>query len=142
VVNNNATTTQKRKIVQSIERWSLEDTGNLESALVLIPLLILFAGIIQLYSFQNAKSAMELVAEGVAASSVSIQNTYAAQFAAQEYLNRPGLPKFVNSKLLEVTVKDEQVTGFVIRKIYLRDLKHSSLIGFSPLQVVATIVLN
>ena len=95
-----------------------------------------------MYSFQNTKSAMELVAEGVAASIVSIQNTFAAQFAAQEYLNRPGLPKFVNSDLLEVKVKDEQVTGFTIRKVYLRDLKHYNLVGFLPLQVVSTIVIN
>ncbi len=128
--------------MQLIERGFLKDSGNLESALVLIPLLILFAGIIQLYSFQNAKSAMELVAEGVAASSVSIQNTVAAQFAAQEYMNRPELPNFVNSKFLKVIVKDEQVAGFIIRKVYLRDLNHSSLIRLSPLQVVATVVIN
>ena len=133
---------KKSESIKLIRLGFLKDSGNVESALVLIPLLILFAGIIQLYSFQNTKSAMELVAEGVAASSISIQNTIAAQFAAQEYLNRPGLPKFVNSDLLEVTVKDEQVTGFIIRKVYLRDLKHYNLVGFLPLQVVSTIVIN
>jgi len=136
------TNKQKPKFVKSIEKGFLKDSGNVESALVLIPLLILFTGIIQLYSFQNTKSAMELVAEGIAASSVSIQNTIAAQFAAQEYLNRAGLPKFVNSKSLEVIVKDEQVTGFVIRKVYLRDVNHSNLIRFLPLQVVTTVVIN
>lgn len=136
------TSKQNPKFARLIDKWFLKESGNVESALVLIPLLILFTGIIQLYCFQNTKSAMELVAEGVAASSISIQNTVAAQFAAQEYLNRPGLPKFVNSKLLEVKVKDEQVAGFIIRKVYLRDVNHSNLIQFLPRQVVTTIVIN
>lgn len=136
------TSKQNPKFARLIDKWFLKESGNVESALVLIPLLILFTGIIQLYCFQNTKSAMELVVEGVAASSISIQNTVAAQFAAQEYLNRPGLPKFVNSKLLEVIVKDEQVAGFIIRKVYLRDVNHSNLIQFLPRQVVTTIVIN
>lgn len=136
------TSKQNPKFARLIDKWFLKESGNVESALVLIPLLILFTGIIQLYCFQNTKSAMELVAEGVAASSISIQNTVAAQFAAQEYLNRLGLPKFVNSKLLEVIVKDEQVAGFIIRKVYLRDVNHSNLIQFLPRQVVTTIVIN
>lgn len=136
------TSKQNPKFARLIDKWFLKESGNVESALVLIPLLILFTGIIQLYCFQNTKSAMELVVEGVAASSISIQNTVAAQFAAQEYLNRLGLPKFVNSKLLEVIVKDEQVAGFIIRKVYLRDVNHSNLIQFLPRQVVTTIVIN
>jgi hypothetical protein len=39
-------------------------------------------------------------------------------------------------------VIDEQVGGFVIRKVFIRDTKHSNLIGFFPLQVLTTVILN
>ena len=116
--------------------------GNVESALVLIPLLIFFAGIIQLYSFHNIKSAMELVAEGVAESSITIQSTIAAQFAAEEYLARIDLPKFIKTEQLEVTVKDEEFSEFVVRKVYLRDTTYSKVIGHLSLKVSATVILN
>ena len=119
-----------------------KDMGNVESALVLIPLLILFAGIIQLYSFHNIKSAMELVAEGVAESSITIQSTIAAQFAAEEYLARIDLPKFIKTEQLEVTVKDEEFSEFVVRKVYLRDTTYSKVIGHLSLKVSATVILN
>ena len=119
-----------------------KDMGNVESALVLIPLLILFAGIIQLYSFHNIKSAMELVAEGVAESSITIQSTIAAQFAAEEYLARIDLPKFIKTEQLEVTVKDEDFSEFVVRKVYLRDTTYSKVIGHLSLKVSATVILN
>ncbi len=119
-----------------------KDIGNVESALVLIPLLILFAGIIQLYSFHNIKSAMELVAEGVAESSITIQSTIAAQVAAEEYLARIDLPKFIKTKQLEVTVKDEDFSEFVVRKVYLRDTTYSKVIGHLSLKVSATVILN
>lgn len=119
-----------------------KDMGNVESALVLIPLLIFFAGIIQLYSFHNIKSAMELVAEGVAESSITIQSTIAAQFAAEEYLARIDLPKFIKTEQLEVTVKDEEFSEFVVRKVYLRDTTYSKVIGHLSLKVSATVILN
>lgn len=119
-----------------------KDIGNVESALVLIPLLILFAGIIQLYSFHNIKSAMELVAEGVAESSITIQSTIAAQVAAEEYLARIDLPKFIKTEQLEVTVKDEDFSEFVVRKVYLRDTTYSKVIGHLSLKVSATVILN
>lgn len=119
-----------------------KDMGNIESALVLIPLLILFFGVIQLYSFHNIKSAMELVAEGVAESSITIQSTVAAQFAAEEYLTRIALPKFINTEQLEVTVKDEEFSEFVVRKVYLRNTTYSKGIGHLSLKVSATVILN
>lgn len=119
-----------------------KDMGNIESALVLIPLLILFFGVIQLYSFHNIKSAMELVAEGVAESSITIQSTVAAQFAAEEYLTRIALPKFIKTEQLEVTVKDEEFSEFVVRKVYLSNTTHSKGIGHLSLKVSATVILN
>ena len=133
---------RKRKFFRLSKRALTNDAGNVESALVLIPLLILFAGIIQLYSFHNIKSAMEIVVQGVAESSVQSQSTVAAQFAAEEYLAKPGLPKFIKTKQLEVTVVDEQFSGFVVRKVLLRDISHFKVIGFLPIQVSSTVILN
>ena len=133
---------QKSKVFRLSKRELTNDAGNVESFLVLIPLLILFAGIIQLYSFHNIKSAMEIVVQGVAESSVQSQSTVAAQFAAEEYLAKPGLPKFIKTKQLEVTVVDEQFSGFVVRKVFLRNISHFKVIGFLPIQVSATVILN
>ena len=138
----NVTSTQKSKFVKLTERGFLKDAGNVESALVLIPLLILFTGIIQLYSLHNAKSSLEQIAEGIAQSSISIHSTAAAQFAAQEYFKKSALPKIAYSESLKVEVIDEQVAGFVIRKVFIRDTKYSNLIGFFPLQVSTTVILN
>ncbi len=133
---------QKSKVFRLSKRELKNDAGNVESALVLIPLLILFAGIIQLYSFHNIKSAMEIVVQGVAESSVQSQSTVAAQFAAEEYLAKPGLPKFIKTKQLEVTVVDEQFSGFVVRKVFLRNISPLKVIGLSPIQVSSTVILN
>ena len=133
---------QKRKVFRLSKRELTNDAGNVESALVLIPLLILFAGIIQLYSFHNIKSAMEIVVQGVAESSVQSQSTVAAQFAAEEYLAKPGLPKFIKTEQLEVTVVDEQFSGFVVRKVLLRNISHLKVIGILPIQVSSTVILN
>lgn len=133
---------QKRKVFRLSKREHTYDAGNVESALVLIPLLILFAGIIQLYSFHNIKSAMEIVVQGVAESSVQIQSTVAAQFAAEKYLSKPGLPKFIKTEQLEVTVVDEQFSGFVVRKVLLRNISHLKVIGLLPIQVSSTVILN
>lgn len=138
----NVTSTQKSKFVNLIERGFLKDSGTIESALVLIPLLILFTGIIQLYSFQNAKNSLEQIVEGIAQSSISTHSTAAAQFAAQEYVKKSGLPKIADLESLKVEVIDEQVAGFVIRKVFIRDAKYSNLIGFFPLQVSTTVILN
>ena len=132
----------RKKVFRLSKRELTNDAGNVESALVLIPLLILFAGIIQLYSIHNIKSAMEIVVQGVAESSVQSQSTVAAQFAAEEYLAKPGLPKFIKTKQLEVTVVDEQFSGFVVRKVLLRDISHFKVIGFLPIQVSSTVILN
>ena len=138
----NATSTQKSKFVKLTERGFLKDAGNVESALVLIPLLILFTGIIQLYSLHNAKSSLEQIAEGIAQSSISIHSTAAAQFVAEEYFIKSGLPKIAYSESLKVEVIDEQVAGFVIRKVSIRDTKYSNLIGLFPLKVSTTVILN
>jgi hypothetical protein len=133
---------QNLQFFSLIRRTLSKDAGNVESALVLIPLLILFVGIIQLYSIHNIKSAMETVVQGVAESSISIQSTGAAQFAAEEYLTRPGLPKFIKSAQLEVSVVDEQFSDFVFRKVFLKKVRHSSRIDLFSLQVSATVILN
>jgi len=133
---------QKGKVFRLSKRELTNDAGNVESALVLIPLLILFAGIIQLYSFHNIKSAMEIVVQGVAEASVQSQGTVAAQFAAEEYLSKPGLPKFIKTEQLEVTVVDEQFSGFVVRKVLLRNISHLKAIGILPIQVSSTVILN
>ena len=132
----------RKKVFRLSKRELTNDAGNVESALVLIPLLILFAGIIQLYSFHNIKSAMEIVVQGVAESSVQSQSTVAAQFAAEEYLAKPGLPKFIKTEQMEVTVVDEQFSGFVVRKVLLRNISHLKVIGLLPIQVSSTVILN
>ena len=133
---------QKRKFFRLSKRELTNDAGNVESALVMIPLLILFAGIIQLYSFHNIKSAMQIVVQGVAESSVQSESTVAAQFAAEEYLAKPGLPKFIKTEQMEVTVVDEQFSGFVVRKVLLRNISHLKVIGLLPIQVSSTVILN
>ena len=132
----------RKKVFRLSKRELTNDAGNVESALVLIPLLILFAGIIQLYSFHNIKSAMEIVVQGVAESSVQSESTVAAQFAAEEYLAKPGLPKFIKTEQMEVTVVDEQFSGFVVRKVLLRNISHLKVIGLLPIQVSSTVILN
>ena len=132
----------RKKVFRLSKRELTNDAGNVESALVLIPLLILFAGIIQFYSFHNIKSAMEIVVQGVAESSVQSQSTVAAQFAAEEYLAKPGLPKFIKTEQMEVTVVDEQFSGFVVRKVLLRNISHLKVIGLLPIQVSSTVILN
>ena len=132
----------RKKVFRLSKRELTNDAGNVESALVLIPLLILFAGIIQLYSFHNIKSAMEIVVQGVAESSVQSQSTVAAQFAAEEYLAKPGLPKFIKTEQMEVTVVDEQFSGLVVRKVLLRNISHLKVIGLLPIQVSSTVILN
>ena len=132
----------RKKVFRLSKRELTNDAGNVESALVLIPLLILFAGIIQLYSFHNIKSAMEVVVQGVAESSVHSQSTVAAQFAAEEYLAKPGLPKFIKTEQMEVTVVDEQFSGLVVRKVLLRNISHLKVIGLLPIQVSSTVILN
>lgn len=135
-------TSQNSKLVESVKRRVLKDGGNVESALVLIPLIILFTGTMQLYAFHNTKSSLELLVAGIAQSSISIRSTVAAQIAAEEYFKKPGLPKFANLESLKVEVKDEQVSGFVIRKVYLRDKRYSNLINLIPLQISTTVILN
>ena len=132
----------RKKVFRLSKRELTNDAGNVESALVLIPLLILFAGIIQLYSFHNIKSAMQIVVQGVAESSVQSESTVAAQFAAEEYLAKPGLPKFIKTEQMEVTVVDEQFSGFVVRKVLLRNISHLKVIGLLPIQVSSTVILN
>ena len=132
----------RKKVFRLSKRELTNDAGNVESALVLIPLLILFTGIIQLYSFHNIKSAMEIVVQGVAESSVQSESTVAAQFAAEEYLAKPGLPKFIKTEQMEVTVVDEQFSGFVVRKVLLRNISHLKVIGLLPIQVSSTVILN
>ena len=132
----------RKKVFRLSKRELTNDAGNVESALVLIPLLILFAGIIQLYSFHNIKSAMEIVVQGVAESSVQSESTVAAQFAAEEYLAKPGLPKFIKTEQMEVTVVDEQFSGLVVRKVLLRNISHLKVIGLLPIQVSSTVILN
>ena len=125
----NVNSNQKSKLVKLIERGLLKDSGNVESALVLIPLHILFTGIIKFYSLQNAKSSLEQIAEGIAQSSISIHSTAAAQFAAQEYFIKSGLPKIAYSESLKLEVIDEQVDGFVIRKFFIRDTNRSGCLA-------------
>jgi hypothetical protein len=96
----------------------------------------------QLYAFHNTKSSLELLVAGIAQSSISIRSTVAAQIAAEEYFKKPGLPKFANLESLKVEVKDEQVSGFVIRKVYLRDKRYSNLIKLLPFQISTTVILN
>ena len=130
------------RVFRLTKRGVRNDAGNVESALVLIPLLILFVGIIQLYSIHNIKSVMELVVQGVAESSVEIQSTAAAQFAAEEYLSQPGLPKFIKTEQLKVTVVDEQFSGFVVRQISLRNIRQLKDLIFLPIQVNSIVILN
>ena len=133
---------QKWKVFKLTKRGVRNDAGNVESALVLIPILILFVGIIQLYSFHNIKSAMEIVVQGVAESSVEIQSTVAAQFAAEEYLSQTGLPKFIKTEQLKVMVVDEQFSGFVVRQISLRNIRQLKDLILLPIKVNSTVILN